>query len=131
MMEKPQRPKRRDFSKGALGDMSYDQATRQWQADMNDWRRFQRSSGGSGRSSWTPASSQNPDVGIIAGTDHTVSFKTSGDETLIADGDYSEGDGTSAKAARKGFDGTRRNRGHDHHGSGDRQSRGKYTGPDH
>jgi len=100
MMEKPQRPKRRDFSKGALGDMSYDQATRQWQADMNDWRRFQRSSGGSGRSSWTPASSQNPDVGIIAGTDHTVSFKTSGDETLIADGDYSEGDGTSAKAAR-------------------------------
>lgn len=77
-------------------------------ADNRDARREQ----GGG---WTPTGSQNPDVGVIEGTDHVVSFKTggpNGDETLIADGDYSKGDGTGAKDARAAF-----NAGHDHYGS--------------
>jgi len=68
-----------------------------------------------GGSHWTPASSQNPDAGVIEGTDHVVSFKTggpTGDQALIADGDYSEGDGTGAKEAFDAF-----NAGHDHYGS--------------
>ncbi|GIH62862.1 hypothetical protein Msi02_36790 [Microbispora siamensis] len=77
-----------------------------------------------GRSNWTPAGSQPPDVGTVAGTDHVASFKTggpSGDDTLIADGDYSDDP--------EGFDGTLGNRGHDHHGPWGSQGRGRYTGP--
>lgn len=75
-------------------------------------------------SRWTPAGSQNPDVGVVEGTEHVVSFKTDGNETLISDGDYSEGD-------TQGFDGTPGNRGHNHYGPTGSQDRGKYTGPDH
>lgn len=87
------------------------------------------------RSGWTPRSSQNPDVGVVAGTDHVVSFKTKGDHTLIRDGDYSEGDGTGAKEARETFD---KHDGHNHYGprqeapgSHFSDDRGQYTGPDH
>jgi hypothetical protein len=75
-----------------------------------------------GGSHWTPASSQNPDAGVIEGTDHVVSFKTggrNGDETLIVDGDYSKGDGTGAKEAGKYFDDH-----HDHYGSKSKQEGG-------
>jgi hypothetical protein len=61
-------------------------------------------------SRWTPAGSRNPDVGVIEGTDHVVSFKTggrTGDQTLIRDGDYSTGED-----ARDEFDDE-----HDHYGS--------------
>jgi hypothetical protein len=78
------------------------------------------------RSTWTPAGSQNPDVGVVEGTDEAVSFKTggpSGDETLIADGDYSDDN--------NGFAGPRGNRNHDHHGPTRSTDRGKYTGPGH
>lgn len=63
-------------------------------------------------SRWTPAGSQNPDVGVIEGTDHVVSFKTggrNGDETLIADGDYSDNN--------EGFRGEGAQKHHDHYGS--------------
>lgn len=77
-------------------------------------------------STWEPRGSQPPDVGIIAGTDQVVSFKTggpTGDQTLIADGDYSDD--------KQGFD-----QNHNHYGSGREggwidQDRGHYTGPDH
>lgn len=78
-------------------------------------------------STWSPAGSQPPNVGTIAGTDHVVSFKTGGkqgDGTLIADGDYSDD--------RDGFD-----ENHNHYGSRREgpgyfsKDRGHYTGPDH
>jgi len=72
--------------------------------------RRQRRSSPSGQSRWTPRGSENPDVGILEGTDHVVSFKTggpNGNETLIADGDYSTG-----QEAKEEF-----RRGHDHYGS--------------
>jgi hypothetical protein len=95
------------------------------------------------RSTWEPRASQPPDVGIIDGTpgglEHMVSFKTggpTGDQTLIADGDYSDD--------RKSFTGTSRDRGHNHYGSKAEaepdwpeedkwieEDRGKYSGPDH
>lgn len=43
-----------------------------------------------GNSQWEPRSSQPPDVGVVESTDDVVSFKTKGDHTLIADGDYSD-----------------------------------------
>ena len=73
--------------------------------------------------SWEPRSSQAPDVGVIAGTDHVVSFKTRDDDTLIADGDFSDDnhgfsrDPDGAKA-------------HDHYGPWGGTERGRYTGPD-
>lgn len=86
---------------------------------------------------WEPSRTEPPHVGVIAGTDQVVSFKTggsTGDHTLIADGDFSD-----RPAA---FDGEHGQRGHSHYGSKqekgehdpDRwidQDRGKYTGPDH
>lgn len=97
--------------------------------------------GGGGRrrgnrsGSWTPSKQQNPDVGVVEGTDSPVSFKTggkTGDHTLIADGDYSEGDGTGAEAASDAFKDD-----HNHYGSNPggggyfNRDRGHYTGPDH
>lgn len=78
------------------------------------------------QSTWEPRGSQPPDVGVIAGTNHVVSFKTggpTGDQTLIADGDYSDD--------KEGF-----NQNHNHYGSAREggwidQDRGHYTGPDH
>lgn len=78
------------------------------------------------RGGWEPAGSKPPDVGVVEGTDDVVSFKTggpSGQDTIIADGDYSDDP--------KGFNGTRGDRGHDHHGPWGSQDRGKYTGPGH
>jgi archaellum component FlaC len=87
---------------------------------------------------WTPAGSQPPDGGIIAGTrggvDQIVSFKTggkTGDQTLIADGDF-----TKDAAANNRFTGTKGHRGHNHYGSKEEggqidEDRGKYTGPGH
>lgn len=77
-------------------------------------------------SSWEPRGSQPPDVGVISGTELVVSFKTggaTGDQTLIADGDYSDD--------REGFDER-----HNHYGSAREggwidQDRGYYTGPEH
>ncbi len=85
--------------------------------------RGKQGSGGQ-KGGWTPSGSKPPDVGVVDGTDHIVSFKTggpNGDDTLIADGDYSDDP--------KGFTGKRGDRGHDHHGRWGSQGRGKYTGP--
>jgi hypothetical protein len=79
-----------------------------------------------GQSAWEPRGSQAPDVGVIAATGQVVSFKTggpTGDQTLIADGDYSDD--------KEGFD-----QNHNHYGSAREggwidQDRGHYTGPDH
>jgi hypothetical protein len=79
-----------------------------------------------GQSTWDPRGSQPPDVGVIAATGQVVSFKTggpTGDQTLIADGDYSDD--------KDGFD-----QNHNHYGSAREggwidQDRGHYTGPDH
>ncbi|MGH8542055.1 MAG: hypothetical protein ACREX3_00060 [Gammaproteobacteria bacterium] len=79
------------------------------------------------QSNWTPRASQPPDVGVIAGTDHVTSFKTggrSGDETLIADGDYSD----DPEGFNRNDDGSKA---HDHHGRSGSKSRGRYTGPGH
>jgi hypothetical protein len=93
------------------------------------------------RSTWTPRGSEPPYVGIVEGTEggleNMVSFKTggpTGDQTLIADGDFSDD--------AEGFKGPRGNRNHNHYGSKaekgpedeDRwidEDRGKYTGPGH
>jgi hypothetical protein len=59
-----------------------------------------------------PADTEPPDVGVLEGTDHVVSFKTggrNGNETLIADGDYSDNN--------EGFAGKPGSRPHDHYGS--------------
>ena len=79
------------------------------------------------QSNWDPAGSQAPDVGTVADTDHVVSFKTggpSGEETLIADGDYSDDN----KGFRRNPDGSKA---HDHYGPSGNTNRGKYTGPGH
>jgi hypothetical protein len=78
------------------------------------------------QSKWEPRGSQPPDVGVIAGTDHVVSFKTggpTGDQTLIADGDYSDD--------KDGFDQNHNHYGSAHEGGWIDQDRGHYTGPDH
>jgi hypothetical protein len=87
---------------------------------------------GEGRGGWEPSGSQPPDVGIVAGTDHVVSFKTgrkgtdNEEHTLIADGDYSD----DAEGFRKAHNhyGRRRERDRPGYFSDDR---GYYTGPDH
>lgn len=78
------------------------------------------------QSTWTPAGSQPPDVGVVEDSDHIVSFKTggpTGEETLIADGDFSDDNDA--------FGGTRTAKGHDHYGPSGNTTRGKYTGPGH
>jgi hypothetical protein len=80
------------------------------------------------RSAWTPAGSQPPDVGVIDGTDHIVSFKTGGpqgDRTIIADGDYSDD--------RDGFDMHHNDYGSRREAPGEyfAEDRGYYSGPYH
>jgi hypothetical protein len=85
-----------------------------------------RRGGGRGNSRWTPAGSQPPDVGVVAGTDHVVSFKTRDDQdrTIIADGDYSDDN--------KGFRRRHNDYGRKREGGGYfSEDRGDYTGPDH
>jgi hypothetical protein len=81
-------------------------------------------------STWEPRASEPPDVGIIAGTpgglDHMVSFKTggpTGDQTLIANGDYSDD--------KDGFDEHHNHYGSKREGGWIDEDRGHYTGPDH
>ena len=93
-------------------------------ARRNEERQEQPRGGSRGNSRWTPPGSQLPDVGVVAGPDQVVSFKTggpSGDDTLIADGDYSDDP--------DGFNGTPGDRGHDHHGPWGSRRRGRYSGP--
>ena len=77
---------------------------------------------------WQPRGSQPPDVGVIAGTDDLVSFKTGTDgndgHTLISDGDYSDD--------ADGFDEHHNHYGQRREGPGHfDKDRGYYTGPDH
>jgi len=61
---------------------------------------------------WEPSEAEPPYTGVIAGTDHVVSFKTGGlnyNHTLIADGDLSNDNDT--------FNGKGGDAGHDHFGS--------------
>lgn len=75
------------------------------------------------KSRWTPRSSEPPYVGVIDDTDHVVSFKTKGDDVIIADGDYSEDN--------KGFSRNPDNsKAHNHYGPWGAKDRGRYTGPD-
>lgn len=56
-------------------------------------------------SRWTPSASRPPDVGVVAGTGHVASFKTggsTGDHTLITDGNYSD-DNEGFKAAHNHY----------------------------
>jgi len=108
------RPRRSDYVVPGLGgrrifrQAAYEDAVGSWARRRDEEREQQQVN----RSTWTPAGSQNPDAGVIEGTDHVVSFKTggpNGDETLIADGDYSDD--------KAGFNGPRGSPSHDHYGS--------------
>jgi hypothetical protein len=96
-----------------------------------DYEERQEQTRRSPKGPWTPARSEPPYVGIVAGSDgglnNMVSFKVNQkeppyDDVLIADGDYSED--------AKGFD-----KSHDHSWydpeTGERgyEDRGHYTGP--
>jgi hypothetical protein len=76
---------------------------------------------------WTPRGSQSPDVGVVADTDHVVSFKTKNDQdrTIIADGDFSDDN--------KGFRRRHNDYGEKREAPGEYfdVDRGHYTGPDH